>query len=444
MKISRLKKQKVLISLSSQGLAAIKNYESKELFIINVGNTKYRIPKLIAIFISPAIARMLENDPEINRFDINIQDDQKVFRVLIQLAFGNSVNVEPSQIPLLIAFGKALENEELIDACKLSAQSEDEVTIENAVSMLINKKKQRAKYNYIIEFIASHINEVINRGMEKLDANDIQKILTHGKFRTKSDAAIFRFIFDLYMEHTDDPRYSELFACVNFQNLDEEDMSNFVNNVSSNQITDGIWRALSRRLILPVVPDKQNRQAAQFTEISRSSSRLPSPPPEIQESRKSTRSFEFNGSDYYHGVFENLRMKKKHVIMSSSSTNTGTITSLISPTNKTNFWTGNQVDSWIKVELKKNKVIPTSYTIRGRYDHDFNQPQSWNFEAFFDGKWEILDSHVNDPLRVKEPRNFKVSTKTKYSAFRIKQTGPNTYGDHDLVLSAFEVFGEVF
>ncbi|EAY07194.1 hypothetical protein TVAG_050090 [Trichomonas vaginalis G3] len=437
-----------MISLSSQGLSAVQNYESKELFTFVVGSTKYRVPKLIAIFISPIISKMLQDNPELNRFEINVKDETKTFRLLIQMAFGNQVQLDQNQSEMMQAFGKALGNDELVAICQSSSPKSnlDNINIDNAVILLNSKKKLHAKYDFIIEYIASHFSDISEQELEKLDIEDVQKILSHSKLRSRSESCIFRYVFGLYMEHNDDPRYSELFSKIKFEKLDEEEMSDFVNNFSSNQMTDGIWLALSRRLILPVAESgKQSMIADKMSDpTSRATSRHESPGNESKPVKKPTKVLEFNGTDYFHGCFASLRSKKKNISVSSSSVNTGTITSLINPSNKTNFWTGNQPDSWVKVELKKFRVRPTSYTIRGRYDHDFNQPQSWNFEGMHAGKWEILDTHVNEPLRVKEPRNFKLSTQNKYSSFRIKQTGPNTYGDQDLVLSAFEVFGEIF
>ena len=431
-----------MISLSSQGLSSIMKYPSKEGIAIHVGSSKYVLPKLIAVFISPIIAEKIRENPDLNKFELNINDEQKIFRLVVQLAYGNQVQFEPHQLPVLEAIGKALGNQELVILSQTTnTKTHEDINIQNAVTKLISKKKLRAKYDFIIEYIAFHFSDMSEKDLEKLEIDDIQKIVSHSKFRTNSESSLFRFIFGLYMEHNDDPRYSELFSKVLFEKLDEEEMSDFVNNFSSNQMTDGIWQAISRRLILPVSePEKDNESATQ----SKASSRKSSPPNARNSTKQPVKIIEFNGKDFYNGCFYTLQSKKKHVLLSSSSINTGTIRSIINPSNKTNYWTQNQPDSWIKVDLKKNKIHPTSYTIRGRYDHDFNQPQSWNFEGFAKGKWEILDSHINEPLRIKEPKNFKLSVEGKFNSFRIRQTGPNTYGDLDLVLSAFEVFGEIY
>ena len=291
-----------------------------------------------------------------------------------------------------------------------------------------------------IEFAAANFFSIRDVDLQSLDYADLEKILTNERLCVETETKLFNFILGLVKEHG--PRYSNLFGNVLFEYIGDEEMSDFVTLFSGNDLNETVWNVVARRLVLPIKPvsEMKNRHKIVNPNAPKEAPSIPNsrkPSPGDEERRKAPemiREVTFDGTDFYHGVFNRLRAKRNTVSMTASSTNTGTLTSLINPTNQTNFWTQNMQNSWIRVDLKKNRLRPTSYTIRGRYDHDYNQCQTWNFEGLRGGKWHILDSHANEPLKIKVPKNYPVTTKLTFNSFRIKQIGPNTYGDNDLVI----------
>ena len=441
-----------LFSLSSQGLGALKLVESSEFFIISVGKDKYKIHRPIAIFMSPKIAELLQDDPKIEKFDIQYNDVNRDFRTIVQLAYGNSVKIDKNNRNAIESLGKALGNDEIIDACKkLDATeiSKQKISITTVCKMIKSRNQLQLPKDDCILFAARHFYAINENDLSTLDFEDLSEILSSKDLVVDTETQLFDFILKLVKKRGNS--YSPLFGNVLFEYIGDEEMADFVTLFNGNDLNETIWNAVSRRLVLPLRPVSEMKERHRTVDPrapaeapSIPNSRRPSPGDESKGKQSLIREVPFNGTDYFHGVFNRLRSKRNHVTMSASSTNTGILTTLINPSATTNFWTQNQPDSWIRVDLKKNRLHPTSYSIRGRYDHDFNQCQSWNFEGLRGGKWIVLDSHINEPLKVKAPKNFVIQTKSTFNSFRIKQTGLNTYGDNDLVLSGFEVFGDIY
>ena len=441
-----------LFSLSSQGLGALKLVDSSEFFIICVGKDKYKIHRPIAIFISPIITELLQDDPDIEKFEIQYNDVNRDFRTIVQLAYGNSVKIDQSNRNGIEYLAKALGNEEILDVVKKLDEtdvSKQKITITSVCNLIKSRNKLQMPKDDCILFAARHFYAIKESDLESLDYEDLSSILSSKDLIVDTETQLFNFILSLVKKHGN--RYSPLFGNVLFEYIGDEEMADFVTLFNGNDLNETVWNAVSRRLVLPLRPVSEMKERHRTVDPkapaeapSIPNSRRPSPGDESKGSQNLIREISFNGTDYFHGVFNRLRSKRNHISMSSSSTNTGVLSSLINPSSTTNFWTQNQQDSWIRVDLKKNRLHPTSYSLRGRFDHDFNQCQSWNFEGLRGGKWHVLDSHVNEPLKVKAPKNFKVTTESTFNSFRIKQTGLNTYGDNDLVLSGFEVFGDLY
>lgn len=465
-----------MFALSSQGLTNLQAVATSEVFTIIVGKKKYPMPKFIAAFISPVIAKLLQDQPNAVSFKINVNDEDNSFRSIIQLGYGQMIQIDPTQRKTIQQIAMALGNDEIVAACDKANKanvSKKKFTPANICKIIQTKKEMFMNISKDVQYAAAHFYEINQDELAGLDYDILNAILSQSGLVVQTETNLFNFILRLVKERG--ARFGNLFGYVLFEYIAEEEMTDFVSLYSGNQLNESVWAAVSRRLVLPIKPvmdmDERHKAVPPRTKSNRSSrvqSRSQSPglseksavveksdkvPEEDdKESVKSVskspkvpiRTILPEGDDPFHGIFHRLRSNRLAVSMTASSCNTGTLVSLINPTNKTNYWTQNQPDSWIRVDLKKNRVNPVAYTIRGRMDHDYNQLQSWVFEGLNRGRWVTIDKHQNEPLRIKEAKTFQVEAKGTYNAFRIKQIGENTYGDNDLVLSAFEVFGHIY
>jgi len=104
------------------------------------------------------------------------------------------------------------------------------------------------------------------------------------------------------------------------------------------------------------------------------------------------------------------------------------------------------LEGWFCIDFKKNRVRPSYYSLRHYDCWDTEALRHWNLEASNDGaNWVILRRHVNDESikRKGQVCSWPVDCADFYCKFRILMTGPNSNDHNYLVLSGFEVYGEL-
>lgn len=119
--------------------------------------------------------------------------------------------------------------------------------------------------------------------------------------------------------------------------------------------------------------------------------------------------------------------------------------------NKENYFhSANIQNAFVCYEFNDIKVRPLYYSIRSR--HDFpkgnSNPMNWVMEGSDNGqRWALLDSQKN--VTILDGPNLSHTFKMKYhydqffKYLRIRQTGISSHGQHYLVISALEFFGEI-
>jgi hypothetical protein len=107
-------------------------------------------------------------------------------------------------------------------------------------------------------------------------------------------------------------------------------------------------------------------------------------------------------------------------------------------------YTKDEVNSWIKIELKTITLIPQNYKVQnlsGCY------PRTWRLEGSNDDQtWTTLREHTNDTTLSdnKKVETFPLSANNvAFKFFRLIQTGKNSRGDNYLLLSGVELFGKI-
>jgi hypothetical protein len=112
------------------------------------------------------------------------------------------------------------------------------------------------------------------------------------------------------------------------------------------------------------------------------------------------------------------------------------------------FYTDNIPGSWVSIDLKKNLVSPTFYSMSHRCAMNDFFVRNWRFEGSKDGmEWTIIREHVHDETL--GPRGFSASWPVDglgefFSQFRVVLAdNGNSRGTNALVLSCFEVYGHL-
>lgn len=112
----------------------------------------------------------------------------------------------------------------------------------------------------------------------------------------------------------------------------------------------------------------------------------------------------------------------------------------------TKCWTSsNALNSYLEFDFLYHHIFITHYTIKtypcgAGYSHLRN----WVIEAYANDQWYEIDRRDdNNELNGKSKvATFEVAATGEFSKIRIRQTGPNHYGDNYLILTNVEFFGD--
>ena len=112
-------------------------------------------------------------------------------------------------------------------------------------------------------------------------------------------------------------------------------------------------------------------------------------------------------------------------------------------------YTDNFADSWMAVDLKAARLVPSHYALRSDAYSSYKKLRSWRLEASNDGQaWTILRAHSSDaslgdePMSVAAwPLDAAAVGGRAFRHFRILQTGPNSSGSNYLMCAGIELYG---
>eukprot|EP01124_Arcella_intermedia_P004022 TRINITY_DN12271_c0_g1_i1.p1 TRINITY_DN12271_c0_g1~~TRINITY_DN12271_c0_g1_i1.p1 ORF type:complete len:238 (-),score=45.68 TRINITY_DN12271_c0_g1_i1:11-724(-) len=137
------------------------------------------------------------------------------------------------------------------------------------------------------------------------------------------------------------------------------------------------------------------------------------------------------------------------VKVTGSSIEKGTEKDLLDP-QENELWTCDVPSSWFCIDLQQWSVLPTSYTLRHGGNYVADSLRNWDLQGSVDGtSWTTLRRHHKDDSlngkyslctwSIKRPPNVRPC---RY--FRIIQTGHNSSNRNFLVVSFFELYGELW
>ena len=114
--------------------------------------------------------------------------------------------------------------------------------------------------------------------------------------------------------------------------------------------------------------------------------------------------------------------------------------------------TADVADSWMAVDLKAARLVPSHYALRSDQHSGSYKLRSWRLEASDDGQaWTILRAHSSDaslgdePMSVAAwPLDAAAVAGRSFRHFRIVQAGPNSSGQYNhLMCAGIELYGVV-
>ena len=398
-----------------------------------------QIPLMIAVSISSTISQMLLFDPTMTDFyidDHSLDDIQdSVYNKFMDLLSLKEIVLENEEIPQIAKIGNVLGNREIISFYRDFVKKYEENINDENVLLLVQQKVlfdlPIDELNVEIAFVSSNFSklaeQLIDLGKDIKYYNFIECVVKHENVQLGTEDEMLQFILKLCQYSN---IYDMLFEYVWFEYCSVESISQFTEYISKNLCRDNhlksIFKCINRRLIheIPVKNMAHNRYCLE-------------------------KEYKYNVNDQMNGILRHEYLKG-NVEMMASSTYRGDVYDLLKNSTEVDFCTENRQNSWIGGNIKNRKPFTISrYVIRGRIykrSDGYNNLQSWKLEGhrISDGKWIMLDSHVNEPFDQLCVRSFEINNKDKFDAVRLSQLDSGTNGNNNLCINAFDIYGNTY
>lgn len=412
----------------------LQTYQEEFTFIVN--GKRFQTTRLISDLLSPKISRMHAVDPTIETFCITTTQKGD-FSYLLKLSNFQIQSIPDDILPFVSEVSEILE----MNNISLHENLSEPITSDNVFPSIYAHEKSvhlyRQKLEEEIEYIASHFYEIASKNCEQLKNlkyETLEQIISSENLVLNDEDQLIDFVNQLCEK---DREFTSFYATVYFERVASGSISNFLNLINEDDITKSTWRRICDRLIQEVKTEKTVYNEKRYNKRVRS--RIEKP-------------FTSNGS--FNGIINHLKSNGRiddEITLTSSSNNHqnnqySDIHNIISYCENKSFWTKDVSNSWICIEFKHHKIIPTYYTIKTCYDGS-PYPRSWAIEACNDGRtWEVIDeqkdcSPLNDSNRV---HSFKINEQNQkeISFVRIRQT--QTWSSSNcLGIGSLEIFGTI-
>lgn len=144
------------------------------------------------------------------------------------------------------------------------------------------------------------------------------------------------------------------------------------------------------------------------------------------------------GSGWSNPFLSNLIVLSASSFFDSSNSD---LSRLVNRLDDNGIATANQVNSWIKIDLRQRTLLPSYYSVRAR-QFNANLIRNWKMQASNDDTtWIDLDTRVSNNLAASQWFSVAISTTNYYRYFRILQTGLSSSSDNILTLGEVELYG---
>lgn len=408
----------------------LQSYINDFTFIVN--GKEFKTSKIISDLLSPKISQIHSTDPTFDEFTINTKE-QGDFSHILQLVNFRSNKISDDEICFYTEVLDILKN------CSIIIEDNKivELTKDNIISELrkheIHSKYYSKKYREEIEFASKNLSEILKEqenDMKKLKKETLEDIINNENLTIDSEDELLHFVNELYKS---DSSYANLYECIYFNNVSLEMINEFIQNFDLDDMTTGTWIRICERL--------------GGQETTRKGYKKPKVKGKI---------FEPSESDPFSGIFNFLRTQtnkiENEIEITASSIweednerrQPRTVALKENPGNL--FYSKNVAGSWLMVDFKEYRIIPTDYTIRSyNSGPGWHHPKSWVIEVSNDkNSWEIIDevnncSYLNGKRLV---HTFKIqkrqSNEIRY--MRIRQTA-DWYNANILGFETLEIYG---
>lgn len=411
-------------------------YQKDFIFVVN--GKEYYTTKTIADLLSRKISNLHINDPTIDHIKINTKEKGD-FTYFLNLIYFNKVKIPDSQIPFISEIIQTLENDYII----IHSKDEGiEITKDNVIRLILKHEQFRNYYSNCLQkeinFASRHLYEILNDQkdeLRKLSFTTLEQIINNSNIRIESEDQLITFLNHL-CHNTRKKEFYELYQYIEFCNVSELKIDEFLSTFDLNCINTSIWRSLSQRLRNKIVKNEE------FT---------------FENNRYSDKIFPVKNGNEFDGIFSYLMKISNGNIKDVVNLYCSTFEKGYNPEfafdfndHKKRFASQNLPNSYITIDFKDHPVILTDYKLQ-TYDYRQNDShlRSWKIQGSNDNiNWEDIDiankncDKLNGYLRCRLFSIPKENVK-KFKYIKLLQYEPNWGGNNWLTLSSIEFYGSL-
>lgn len=233
----------------ADGLRAFASLNMPNTFKFIIDDHNYFMPKILADFLSPAVAQMHLLDPTLNYFLISDVSDQNLdFELFMLLASGRTIEITPENCPFIEIVASKLMNEEIVIIASDYLNKIAPTTIDNAVFRLNQKRNVGILPFCEIDFIAEHFWIINPNYLFQIKLKDLNLILSNPKLKILNEDWLFILILRIIKDKGEE--YIEALSYVSFQDLSMNSIQKYFEKSDNNQIDEFIFRSVRERLTI--------------------------------------------------------------------------------------------------------------------------------------------------------------------------------------------------
>ncbi|KAK8838621.1 hypothetical protein M9Y10_032655 [Tritrichomonas musculus] len=426
----------IQLEFSSILQVPLQNYYNDFTFIVN--GQEFQTSSLISDLLSPKISQIHTNDPTFDIFTINIEEHGD-FSHILQLVNFKSNELPEDEIPFVTHILEILNN----DTIKIRESKLVELTKDNILTEIkkheVHSKYFQERYLEEIEFISSNFAELVSTKeseLQDLTIFSIEKVLSNEHLSIETEDSLLRFVNKLYER---DRNYSILYEHVYFINVTSSCMKEFTRIFDKDDMNGGTWKSIMERL---------ESECQRVNEVKRRTSNYKKETGRGQVFQPSENEL-FSGMINY--IRENGNIDNDLQVTASSIGNSGERyqpwTVLLKENSGYYFYTDDKPGSWLTIDFKDHRIIPTAYTIRsGSGPQSWHHPKSWVIQVSNDSNtWQTIDTVNDSPYqngnRVFHAYKIGEEQRSEFRYFKILQTS-KTLNNCDLLLfETIEIYG---
>jgi hypothetical protein len=362
----------------------------------------------VAEFLAPAVADARKADPTMDCYIVHSADRKRHFGHVISLAHGETVVVPRGHIAFFASIALELGN--------LDLYSQVAAHMPTVCSPYAIARQFEIGFQGGISHLAAKFSDYSPPFFHKFTIDILYSIFANPSFVCSNEDLVLECIVSGF---TDNPEYFSLFEFVHFEYLLPDSILTLFDSISYLSLSLPIWRNVVRALRSRIVPP--------HTIISIPFSNVPL----NGIIAHLTRTTDFS---------EALRITGHEPVNAGASWAAANAADL---ENMSVFCSIAAPDQWLCYDFGNRLIIPTHYTLRGGNGSWAGRLTKWVLEGAMDEEWTQLDWRAEFTTVGPEPIVFQVAQPAACRRVRIRQIEFHPLTNNNIVLAAFELFGDL-